>query len=105
MDFSVVPTLTFKVLHVLLIISHDRRKIEHFAVTTCPVAQWLIQQIRNAMPFSKQPKYLIHDNAPIFKEKQLQQFLSRINIKSKNITLYIPGPETHLHGVLDPLSR
>ena len=32
MDFAVVTTLNFKVLYVLLIISHKRRKIEHFAV-------------------------------------------------------------------------
>ena len=45
MDFAVVPTLTFKPLYVFLIISHDRRKIEHFAVTGYPTAEWLIQQI------------------------------------------------------------
>jgi hypothetical protein len=36
MDFFVVPTLYFKLLFVLVIISHDRRKIEHFAVTSNP---------------------------------------------------------------------
>ncbi len=36
MDFLVVPTLCFKMLYVLLIVSHDRRKIEHFAVTANP---------------------------------------------------------------------
>jgi len=33
MDFCVIPTITFKVLYVFIIISHDRRRIEHFAVT------------------------------------------------------------------------
>jgi hypothetical protein len=90
MDFAVVPTLTFQVLHVFLMISHDRRKIEHFAVTACPTARWLIQQIRNTTPFNKQPKYIIHDNDPVFKEKQFQLFLSCINIKSKSITSRSP---------------
>jgi len=90
MDFAVVPTLTFQVLHVFLMISHDRRRIEHFAVTACPTARWLIQQIRNATPFNKQPKYIIHDNDPVFKEKQFQRFLSCINIKSKSITSRSP---------------
>jgi len=34
LDFFVVPTATFRVLHVLLIMSHDRRRILYFNVTT-----------------------------------------------------------------------
>jgi len=90
MDFAVVPTLTFKALYVLLVISHDRRKIEHFAVTAFPSAMWMIQQIRNATPFGKQPKYLIHDNDAVFKDSRFQQFLQNLNIKSKSITPQSP---------------
>jgi len=90
MDFAVVPTLAFKPLYVFLLISHGRRKIKHFAVTDHPNASWLIQQIRNATAFSHQPKYLLHDNGQPFKEQSFQQFLSRINIKSKSITPYSP---------------
>jgi transposase InsO family protein len=86
MDFAVVPTLTFKVLYVLFIISHDRRKIEHFAVTEYTSASWVTQQIRNATPYGKSPVYLIHDNEPAFKEASFQQFLLNSNIKSKSIT-------------------
>jgi len=90
MDFAVVPTLTFKSLYVLLIISHGRRKIVHFAVTEHPSAMWLIQQIRNATLFGNQPKYLLHDDGQPFRDKIFQQFLSRINIKSVSITPYSP---------------
>jgi len=90
MDFAVVPTWKFQPLYVLLVISHTRRKIEHFAVTEHPTAQWLIQQIRNATAFGLQPKYLIHDNGPPFKASDFQQFLSNIGIKSKAITPYKP---------------
>ncbi|TYQ15479.1 UNVERIFIED_CONTAM: hypothetical protein Cloal_1937 [Acetivibrio alkalicellulosi] len=58
MDFFTVPTLYFKVLYVFIIISHDRRKIEHFAVTTNPSSAWVAQQIREATPFGETPKYL-----------------------------------------------
>jgi len=51
MDFAVVPTLRFKPLYVLLIISHGRRKIEHFVVTDHPNAPWLIQQITSHSPW------------------------------------------------------
>ena len=89
-DFAVVPTLTFKPLYVLLIISHCRRKIEHFSVTENPNALWVTQQIRNATPFGHQPEYLIHDNDAAFKDGQFQSFLSSSNIKSKSITPHHP---------------
>jgi len=90
MDFAIVPTLTFRVLYVLLLISHDRRKIEYFAVTEHPTAAWLIQQFRNATPFGHQPKYLIHDSGQPFADTLFQQFLARIDIKSKRITPHCP---------------
>jgi putative transposase len=35
-DFFVVPTITFRLLFVFVILSHDRRRAIHFAVTTNP---------------------------------------------------------------------
>ena len=37
-DFFTVPTIRFGVLHVFLVLAHDRRKIAHFNVTTNPWA-------------------------------------------------------------------
>ena len=86
MDFATVATIRFKVLHVLFIISHDRRKIEHFAVTEHPSSEWMAQQMRNATPFGHQPKYILHDNSSVFTSKCFQGFLTRLGIKSKRIT-------------------
>lgn len=33
LDFIVVPTVTFRVLFVLVILAHDRRRVVHFNVT------------------------------------------------------------------------
>ena len=82
MDFLVIPTLTFKPLFVLLILSHDRRKIEHFNVTANPTSIWVAQQIREATPYGTEPKYLIHDNDRAFTSKFFQDFLLSANIKS-----------------------
>ena len=60
-DFLVVPTITFKLLHVLVFLSHDRRRIIHFNVTTHPTAQWGAQQLRNAFSDAEVPKYLLRD--------------------------------------------
>ena len=51
MDFFTVPTATFKILFVLVILSHDRRKVLHFNVTANPTAQWTSQQIVEAFPY------------------------------------------------------
>ncbi len=61
MDFFLVPSLHMKVLFVLVILSHDRRKILHFAVTRNPSAAWTAQQLRNAHPFEEIPKIVLHD--------------------------------------------
>jgi len=83
MDFFKVPTLCFKILYVFVIISHDRRKIEHFAVTTNPSSAWVSQQIREATPYGRIPKYLIHDNDSIFTSNLFQNFLLNLQIYSK----------------------
>jgi transposase InsO family protein len=90
MDFYVVPTINFKVLYVLLIVNHHRRKIEHFAITANPTSKWVAQQIREATPFGAAPEYLIHDNDCIFASKQFQNFLTNAQIKSKRTSIHSP---------------
>ena len=90
MDFLTVPTLYFKVLYVFILISHDRRKIEHFAVTTTPSSAWVAQQVRESTPFGKTPKYLIHDNDAIFTSREFKTFLANANIKSKKTGVKCP---------------
>lgn len=60
-DFFCVPTINFKLLNVLVFLSHERRKIIHFNVTTNPASEWAAQQLRNALQDSEIPKYLIRD--------------------------------------------
>jgi putative transposase len=90
MDFMIVPTLCFQVLYVFLIVSHDRRKIEHFTVTANPSSAWVAQQIREATPYGETPEYLIHDNDSIFTARLLQQFLENTNIKAKRTGFHSP---------------
>src|SRR5262249_43584317 len=59
MDFFTVPTVTFRLLYVLLVIEHRRRKILHLNVTAHPSAAWVSQQLREAFPFARAPRYLL----------------------------------------------
>lgn len=90
MDFCVVPTICFKVLYIFIIISHDRRRIEHFAVTSNPTSAWVAQQIRDATPFEEGPEYMIHDNDTILTAEQLQEFFINSNIKVKRTSVRSP---------------
>jgi len=60
-DFFTVPTATFRVLYGFFVIGHCRRRILHFNVTEHPTAQWIVQQLREAFPEDRAPKYLILD--------------------------------------------
>jgi putative transposase len=50
LDFFVVPTVTHKVLFVLLILAHERRRLIHFNITDHPTAEWTAQQRIDAFP-------------------------------------------------------
>jgi len=65
-DFFIVPTATFRVLFVFIVLAHDRRRIVHFNVTEHPTAQWTAQQIVEAFPFDIAPSYLIRDGDGIY---------------------------------------
>ena len=65
-DFFVVPTATFRILYVFLVLEHERRRIVHFNVTEGPSAQWTGQQLVNAFPYDSAPKYVIRDRDKIY---------------------------------------
>ncbi len=66
-DFFVVPTATFRLLFCFVILSHDRRRILHFNVTTHPTAEWTAQQVVEAFPAEgTEPRYLLRDRDSIY---------------------------------------
>jgi transposase InsO family protein len=68
LDFFTVPTATFKVLFVLVILSHDRRRILHVNVTEHPTAVWTARQLLQSCGIDDQPRYLIRDRDGIYGE-------------------------------------
>jgi hypothetical protein len=66
MDFFTVPTLTGRVLFVLVLLSHHRRRIVQLAITEHPTAGWTAQQIINAFPDDTAPRWLLRDRDAIY---------------------------------------
>jgi transposase InsO family protein len=65
-DFLVVPTVTFRLLFVFVVLGHDRRRAIHFNVTAHPTAEWTARQIAEAFPWDSAPRYLLHDRDSIY---------------------------------------
>jgi putative transposase len=66
LDFFVVPTVTYKVLFVLVILAHERRQVIHCNVTEHPTAEWTAQQVVEAFPWDEAPRYLLRDRDCIY---------------------------------------
>jgi putative transposase len=65
-DFFTVPTATFQVLFVCVILAHHRRRIVHLNVTANPTAAWAAQQVVEAFPEDTAPRYLLRDRDRIY---------------------------------------
>ncbi len=67
-DFFTVPTATFRVLFVSVVLSHARRRVLHFNVTAHPTVAWTAQQLREAWPWNDTPRFLLRDRDRIYGE-------------------------------------
>src|SRR5215831_4693145 len=60
MDFFTVPTVIFSVLYCFFPISQDRQRILHFNITKHPTSLWIVQQLRQALPFDSAHRFLLY---------------------------------------------
>jgi hypothetical protein len=66
MDLLVVPTVGFRLLHVLIILGHHRRRLLSFGITSHPTAELMARQIIDAFPWTEAPRYLIRDRDAVY---------------------------------------
>src|SRR5437899_3179592 len=69
LDFFTVPTARLRVLFVLVVLAHHRRRVVHFNVTEHPTAHWTAQQIVDAFPDDSAPSYLLRDHDQVYGEQ------------------------------------
>ena len=60
-DFLQTYDIWFRPIFAFFIVDVNTRSIVHVAVTRTPTRQWTAQQLRNATPFGRAPKFLIRD--------------------------------------------
>jgi putative transposase len=84
----IVPSATFRLLFVMLILTHDRRKIVRFDVTEHPTAGWLSRQMTEAFPWDTAPRFLLRDRdssyGPVFSRR----------VEAMDITEVITAPRS-----------
>jgi hypothetical protein len=85
LDFFTVPTVRLRVLFVLVVLAHHRRRVVHFNVTEHPTAHWTAQQLVDTFPDDSAPLYLLRDRDSIYG----QAFRHRV--KGMGICEVLPG--------------
>jgi transposase InsO family protein len=104
MDFFVVPTVTFKVLFVLVILAHERRRIVHVNVTEHPTAEWTAQQVVDAFPWDTEPRYLLRDRDRIYGE-HFRQRVGNMGIEEVLIAPRSPWQNPYVERVIGSIRR
>jgi putative transposase len=87
-DFFTVPTITMRVLFVLIVLEHDRRKVLHFNVAEHPTGAWTAQQIVEAFADREAAQYLIRDRDSRYSAEV------RLRIKSLGMQEILTAPQS-----------
>jgi len=103
-DFFTVPTATFQVLYVLIILHHDRRHIVHFNITDHLTSAWTAQQIVEAFPFDTSPRYLLRDRDGKYGERYRARVRS-LGIKEVVIAPRSPWQNPFVERVIGSIRR
>jgi putative transposase len=103
-DFLVVRTIFFKAIYVFVAISHDRREILHFGVSSRPHSQWAIQQLRETFAFDETTKYVIRDNDKIF-SKDFKRTIKRFGLKDTPTAPHSPWQNPIAERMMGTLRR
>ncbi len=103
-NFFIVPTATFKVLFVFLVLAHDRRRIIQFNVTEHPAGQWTAQQLVEAFPFDTAPRYLLRDGDGVYGDK-VRRRIESLGIDEVVTATGSPCQNAYVERVIGSLRR
>lgn len=103
-DFFTIPTATFQIFYVFLVLRHSDRKLLHFNVTKNPTAQWTANQIVDAFPYDTAPKYLVRDRDSIY-GKYFQNRVRSMNIEEVKISFKSPWQSPYCERIIGSIRR
>jgi putative transposase len=103
-DFFAVPTATFRVLYVFLVLAHERRRVLHFNITDSPSARWTAQQLVEAFPYRHPPPYLLRDRDRIY-GLEFQNRASSLGLEQKLIAPRSPWQNPYVERLIGSVRR
>ncbi len=103
-DFLTVPTATFRILYVFIVLAHDRRRVVHFSVTDSPTAVWTGQEMVNAFPFETAPRFLLRDRDGIY-GKEFQHRVASLGMEETLIAPRSPWQNPYVERLIGTLRR
>jgi len=103
-DFFTVPTVTFQVFFVFVVLGNHRRDILHFNVTDSPTAVWAAQQMREAFPWDPTPRYLIRDRDGVF-GAEFTRRVESMGIRQVLISPRSPWQSPYMERVIGSIRR
>ncbi len=103
-DLFVVASASFRFLYVVVILRHDRRKIEHMAVTQQPAAVWLSRQVTEAFPWDTAPRYLLRYRDGSYGER-FSQRVKAMGIKEVLSAPRAPWQNPYVERVIGSIRR
>ena len=104
MDLFVVPTISFRLLYGLLIMSHGRRQILWFGVTAHPTAEWIANQLTEAWGWEQIPRYLIRDRDRAYGEIFVRRVRS-IGIRDRPTSFRSPWQNAYAERLIGSIRR
>jgi transposase InsO family protein len=104
MDFLIVPTVGFRLLFVLVILRHERRRLITLGVTRHPTAEWIARQITDAFPWDEAPEYLIRDRDGSYGHAVTRR-LAAMGIRDHPIAPRSPWQNGHAERLIGSIRR
>src|SRR2546422_4967723 len=104
LDFFTVPTATFRVLFVLVVLTHSRRRLVHFNVTEHPTAEWTARQLLEACALEEGLRYLIRDRDRVYGERFSHQ-ARMLDIQEAVIAPRSPWQNAYAERVIGSIRR
>ena len=104
MDFLIVPTAGFRLLFVLVILRHERRRLISLTVTANPTAEWIARQITEAFPWDEAPDYLIRDRDASYGQAVTKR-LAAMGIRDHPTASRSPWQNGHAERLIGSIRR
>jgi transposase InsO family protein len=104
MDFLIVPTVGFRLLFVLVILRHERRRLISLSVTAHPTADWIARQITDAFPWDEAPEYMIRDRDGCYGQAVTKR-LAAMGIRDHPTARRFPWQNGHAERLIGSIRR